>query len=95
MTKTQLVTYHSVIGVYKIRKSGEPEYLAEILLPDNIRRNIIIPVTELTLAKNSFCYREAESWNIIPEAKRSIAKIASFKREVRKWIKMRIPRFLE
>ena len=95
MTINQLVVYHSVIGVYRMRTSGEPEYLAEVLVQDNILNHIVIPNTDLTLAKKSFCYRAGENWNIIPEAIRSIEKIASFKKEVRKWIKMRIPRFLE
>ena len=95
MTINQLVCYHSVIGVYKIRKSGEPEYLAEVLLQDNFRGNLVIPIADLTLAKKSFCYRAGESWNIIPEAIRSIEKIASFKKEVKKWIKMTVLRFLE
>ena len=95
MTINQLVFYHSVIAVYKIRQSKEPEYLAQLLCNDNFRGHIIVPNTGLTLAKKSFSFRAGESWNIIPAVIRSIEKIAAFKKEVRKWIKIEIPRFLQ
>ena len=94
LTINQLVFFHSVMAVYKIRKSQEPEYLASLLCQDNIRKNIIIPHSTLTLAKKSFCYRSAESWNIVPEQIRSLEKIESFKRELKKWTLMNIERFL-
>ena len=52
----QLVFYHSVMAVYKIRQTGEPEYLAEKLLNDNLRGMLIVPNTSLTLAQSSFCF---------------------------------------
>ena len=63
------------VGVLSFRKSGESDYLAEFLLQDNFRGNLVIPITNLTLAKKSFRYRVGESWNIIPEAIRSIEAV--------------------
>ena len=95
MTVSQLVVYHSVIAVYRIRQSKEPEYLADLLCRDNFRGRIVVPITDLTLCRKSFCFRAAEDWNSIPEAIRKIQKISSFKKELRKWIKLRIQRFHE
>ena len=93
LTVNQLVVFHSVLAVYQIRKAGEPEYLASILSNDNSRGNINIPNTNLTLAKKSFCYRGAEWWNIVPEQIRSIEKVISFKKEVRKWVGNNVVKF--
>ena len=46
--------YHSVISVFKIRNSGQPEYLATRLLKDSRNGRIMIPNMELKLAQNSF-----------------------------------------
>ena len=94
LTINQLVFFHSVVAVYNIRKSQEPEYLSSLLSQDNIRKNIIIPHSTLSLARKSFCYRSAESWNIVPEQIRSLEKIASFKRELKKWTLMNVEKFL-
>ena len=83
----QLAFYHTVIAVYKIRETGEPEYLAEKLLNDNFRGSLIVPPTDLTLAKNSFCFRGGDSWIAIPQAIRNIQKVGPFKTALRRCIK--------
>ena len=65
-----------------------------MLSQDNIRKNIIIPHATLSLAKKSFCYRSAESWNIVPEQIRSLEKIECFKRDLKKWTLMNVEKFL-
>ena len=67
LTVAQLAVYHTVLSVFKIRKSEEPEYLFQKLSHDNLRGNIIIPVTQLSLAMKSFCWRGAEDWNRLPD----------------------------
>ena len=94
LTVNQLITYHSVVTVYKIRKANEPEYLFNLLGNDNFRGQIIVPMSQLSLCKRSFCFRAAESWNIVPESIRSIQTLVSFKRELKKWIRLKIQRFL-
>ena len=82
LTVNQLIFFHSVLAVSKIRKTSEPEYLASFLSNDNIRENIIIPKSTLTLAKRSFCFRGAEAWDIVPEEIRSLEKIDCFLNDV-------------
>ena len=55
MTVAQLVFYHTMMAVYRIRKSGEPELLAEKFSKENFRGNIITPNTRLTISE--------ELWN--------------------------------
>ena len=56
LSVNQLVIYHTVLQVFKIRKSQQPEYLFEILGKDNRNGHIIVTNTELFLAKKSFIY---------------------------------------
>ena len=93
LTVNQLIFFHSVLAVSTIRKTSEPEYLASYLSNDNFRGKIIVPQTTLTLAKRSFCFRGAEAWNIVPEEIRSLEKIDSFKRELKKWTLTNVDKF--
>ena len=95
VTVHQLIFYHSIVTVYKIRKSGEPEYLSQYLTNDNIRGNIVIPVTDLSLAMKSFCFRSGNDWNALPQDIRNIAKIGPFKQRLKLWTKDNIKRFLD
>ena len=95
MTVNQLMYYHTVLLVFKIRSSQEPEYLAEILSKDSRNSRIIIPNLDLKLAQKSFTLRGADSWNKVPISIRQNAKIGLFKRQLRKWVYENIPRFLD
>ena len=93
MSVSQLVVYHTLLLVFKIRQSGEPEYLATFLKYDNRTAHIVVPNTKLTLAKKSFCFRGSSNWNSLPENLRKSFKIGEFKRGVKKWIVENISRF--
>ena len=95
LTVHQLVVYHTVLAVYRVRATGEPEYLADSLCRDNINGHIIVKFTKLTLFKKSFKLRGASAWNVLPPRIRKLKTIASFKPAVKKWIKQHIARFLE
>ena len=95
LSVAQLVVYHTLLLVFKLRKTGEPEYLAGILKNDSRTGRIIVPNVKLGLAKNSFCFRGSENWNELPQVLRNSLKIGAFKRGVRKWITENIPRFIE
>ena len=95
MTVTQLVFYHSMLTVYKIRATKEPEYLFEILQNDNLRGNINIPVTNLSLAMKSFCFRASDGWNDLPQSLRNSPKLQHFKKKLKTWTKDNIARFVE
>ena len=95
LSVNQLIAYHTLIQIFKIRTSGEPEYLTRILSNDNRNGHILIPNSELTLARKSFCFRGAELWNRVPALVRSSSKIGRFEIQTRKWVKDCVPRFLD
>ena len=95
LSVNQLVVYHTLLQVYNIRSSREPEYLSQALRDDNRNVNIIISNTDLSLAKNSFVFRGAKLWNNLPPNIRNNFKISKFKKESRKWVKENISRFLD
>ena len=95
MTVNQLVRYFTLLAVFRIRTTGEPEYLAASMSNDNIYGKLIVQNTKLTLAKKSFKIRGACNWNALPDSIRSLDKIGQFKKEVKTWIKQNVPRFLD
>ena len=95
LTVNQLVYYHTLLAVYRIRQSGEPEYLAQSLCNDNKNGHIIIRSTRLTLLQKSFKFRGACNWNDLPQSVRNIQRIGQFKTSVKAWIREKIPRFLD
>ena len=95
LTVNQLVRYHTLLAVYRIRMSREPEYLAAGLCNDNKFGKIIVQNTRLSLAKKSFVIRGACNWNALPVQIRSLTKIGVFKSELKTWIKLHVPRFLD
>ena len=95
LTVNQLITYHTLLTVFKIRQTGEPEYLARLLQLDSRTGRIIIPNTSLTLAKNSFVWRGSANWNMLPLEFRNSSKIGHFKRGVKDWVSKNVPYFLD
>ena len=95
LTVKQLIVYHTLLAVYKIRQSREPEYLANFLLNDNRLGSIIVPNTTLGLAKKSFVWRGSENWNSLPLDLRKSSKVGTFKKCAKQWIIENIPRFYE
>ena len=95
LTVNQLIVYHTLITIFKVRQNNEPEYLATKLKNDTRTGRILIPNTDLRLAQNSFVIRGSASWNALPESIRSQAKIGTFKKLTKKWISDNIPRFMD
>ena len=75
----QLIVYYTLITVFKIRISNEPEYLASKL--NNVSRSgrIFLPKFDLVLCQNSFTYRGAVEWNKLPEVTRRCVKLSTLK----------------
>ena len=94
-TVNQLVAYHTLLAVHKMRQTGEPEYLASFLKFDNRSGRIIIPNTTLTLAKKSFVWRGSLNWNLLPNNLRNSNRIGFFKRGVKDWVTKNVPGFLD
>ena len=68
LTVNQLVWYHTLLAVYRVRMTKEPEYLAASLCNDNRNGNIIVQKTKLSLALKSFKWRGACQWNTVPDS---------------------------
>ena len=92
MTVKQLIFYHTMKNIFKIRLAKEPEYLYDIFKNENIRGNIVIKNTKLKLARNGFVYRGSEHWNSLPHDIQNI-KHSVFKNRVKVWILENIPQF--
>ena len=95
MTVNQLMFYFSALSTFRIRQTQEPEYLNNIMSRDNRAGNIIVPNTNLTLAKNSYCYRASTQWNTLPEQIRTLRRISQFKAQLKKWILENVPQFVD
>ena len=95
MSVNQLIVYHTLLLVFKIRQSGEPEYLASFLNDDSRTGRVIIPNTKLGLAQKSFCFRGSSDFNLLPLNLRSSKKIGHFKHGVKRWVMENTLIFLE
>ena len=95
LSVNQLIFYHTVIAVFKIRSSKEPEQLASILVRDSRNSRIIIPNLDLSVAQRSFTLRGADSWNQLPLHITTAQKIGNFKKLARKWVTENIYIFLD
>ena len=78
----QLILYHTLLAFNRIRKSQEPEYLANILSRDNHYGTIIIPNINLSLYRKSFGFRGASNWNSLPERLRNLEQLGTFKKDL-------------
>ena len=94
LTVNKLIVYHTLLTVYKIRDSGEPEYLARFLNQDNRSGHIILPNTKLSLFMKSFVWRGAATWNQLSPELRKLPKIRHFKRAAKDWVLANIAPFL-
>ena len=63
----QLILYHTLLTVYRIRKSQEPDFLDTFLSGDKYYGKIIIPNINLSLCMKSFGFGVASNWNSFPE----------------------------
>ena len=95
LTVNQLVSYHSLISVFKIRKTKEPEYLSSFLSNDSRYGKIMFEKIDLKVATKSFVFRGSEGWNLLPLSLKNCQKIGEFKPKLRKWIKENVPMFLD
>ena len=93
LTVNQLIVYHTLVLVFKIRSCSEPEYLALKMKNDSRNGRIIVPHVNLQLAQRSFSFRGAVQWNGLPVYIRNLVKIGAFKKNLRQWIQNNIPRF--
>ena len=95
MTVNQLVAFHSLVLIQKIRITKEPEYLSRYLTLDNRNGRIIVPNQMLTICMKSFCLRGPVQWNLLPQDLRLESRLNLFKKRVQNWIFENISQFVE
>ena len=95
LTVRQLVYFYSAVCTFRIRLKQEPEYLYQIMNRNNRFEKIIVPNSRLSLAINSYCFRGARQWNMLPDDIRSCTKINKFKSLLKSWVKANVPQFGE
>ena len=93
LTVNQLIAYHTLITVYRVRKTQEPEDLALMMSRDNHNGHIILKNTQLGLYRNSIVFRGSLLWNKLPPMLRNETKLIKFKKCLRNWVLENIPRF--
>ena len=93
LTVRQLVAYYSLLTIFRIRCSKQPEYLAYSLLRENHNGHIIVKNNNLQLYRSSFMFRGPILWNKMPLVIRKETKLNSFKTSLSSWIQSNIPRF--
>ena len=93
LTVKQLIAYHTIITVYKIRNANVPEDLAEILNKENHNGHIVVKNTQLELYRCSFVFRGSVLWNNLPRSLRTESKLSQFKKLLRGWIMENVERF--
>ena len=95
LTVNQLSVYYTLLLVFKIRQSAEPEYLATYFLNEGREHRIHRRNTKLTLAMKSFTFRGASLWNQLPFSLRCSASLSNFKKESKVWVINNVPRFVD
>ena len=95
LTVNQLIWYHTLLSVFKIKISKEPEYLAKHFCLENRNQRIIVSNPSLSLAYESFCFRGSVQWNKLPKELREIASHDLFRRKLKEWIISNVEQFLE
>ena len=84
LTVNQLIVYHTLLSIHRIKNSGEPEYLANILGKSSrqVVGGIIVENNKQGLVRKSFTFRGAEQWNKLPMRLRIETKLGNFKRSL-------------
>ena len=93
MTVKQMIIYHTLLTIFKIRLAGEPEEFALVLKKENRNQKIITPLSRLTIYRRSFIYRGSTDWNSLPSYLRNTEKLGHFKKSLRTWIFENVNRF--
>ena len=96
MSVHQLSAYSTLMTTHKVVISGSPSYLADRLklkqpgdgvFPNRQLYTIDVPKVCLTLSRRTFIYRGVTLWNMLPLTMRQEKKTATFKNNLRKWVK--------
>ena len=95
LTLNQLISYHTLLTIHKIRVSREPKYLANYLTIDSRNGRIMVPNQMLSISLKSFCFRGTDQWNLLPYSMRIENNFKPFKKKLKEWTLTNIPMFLD
>ena len=98
MSVRQLVYYHTLIQVFKIKRDGKPTYLyrklsaqfdprTRLAVGNGIRGTLKIKSEE---RRKSFIPRAIRTWNSLPVSLRKIDKINEFKKQLNMYVKKNV-----
>ena len=96
----QLGVFHTLLNVFKIIDSGQPEYLAEKLSLRRPNEHYVFPLRQantlkvrgdLTLSRSGFLNRGARLWNLLPLEMRQQSQLKLFRMELKRWIPSNVP----
>ena len=100
MSVHQLGVFHTLLQVFNIVHSGQPEYLAKKLQLRKPKDEYVFPQRQintidvrgyLTLSRSGFVYRGAQLWNSLPTDMRQQSEYKAFKIELRQWVNINVP----
>ena len=94
----QMIAYHSLVLLFKIRADGKPSYLHEKLTKAFNYRTRLATTNAIRkdekigsdIRKDSFLPRTSNDWNSLPENLRMIKNLKKFKLELKTWIKKNV-----
>ena len=97
-SNSELLVYHNVLQVYKVKKTQQPEYLYNKLTTkvqntrhvgnQGIRENAKF---KTDLGNRNFIFLATKQWNNLPPTIRTQSTVESFKKDVKIWIQTNIP----
>ena len=93
LTVRQLIAYHTLLVIHKIRVNNQPSYLSQFLLRENHNGHIIIKNVHLNILRDSFVFRGAVQWNNLPRSLRSESSASKFKKSLKTWVLDHVSRF--
>ena len=97
----QLIAYHTLVTVHKIKGSQKPRYIDERLPfrpsnddddeePHRNSKKIYVGNQELNMSRAGFVYRGGHLWNQLPTTMRTLSTTVQFKQQVRGWVKQNV-----
>ena len=95
----QLVIYHDLVLVFKIRSEGKPEYFYEKFTNEfghctRLKSSSLIKLEgkiPSALGEQNFTYNAVLQWNSLPPNLRQFSNLKKFKIALRSWIKTKVP----
>ena len=94
----QMIFYHTILQVWRVKKTRRPKYLNEMFNPEYGRQtrnitegNIRIQEPKTSLGKKAIRFRGASMWNTLPaNLKMFTGEVQSFKKQLKRWIRENI-----